>query len=176
MAAYPSSPTPGNYYSKYSDDHPHEPICISITYMKLYKNSIKEYVSFCNLLFLLNTVKLIQQLGDAADAGIHPLGPCLISATATVGSSVPAQVTCPGPPIYRSTHLFLSFFVPAGRACTHTQPGTHASIMNEMEGRGVSRSLASPGAQFWWHFVHFSEDPSRTEPLAAHTSDLDNSP
>ena len=85
-----------------------------MTYVKLYRNSITEYLSFCNLLFLLDIVKLIQDdmLGDAADACIYPLGPCLISATDTVGSSVPAQISSPGPPTYASTRLFFSLFAP----------------------------------------------------------------
>lgn len=51
---------------------------------------------FCSTLF----VKLIQRdtLGDAASAHVQLLGPLLIPATATVGSSVPPQITSPGPP------------------------------------------------------------------------------
>lgn len=68
---------------------------MSITYLKLFINSMTEYVSFCNLPFLPNIVKLIQgdMLREAADTYGHPLGPCLISATDTVGSSVPTQIS-----------------------------------------------------------------------------------
>ena len=53
----PSSPTTGNHYPKCDDNHSHEQSSISIIYVKLYINSITEWLSFCHLLFLLNIVK-----------------------------------------------------------------------------------------------------------------------
>lgn len=76
MTALPSPPVPGNHHPKFND-HSHEQICISITFVKLYRTiSSCMYLSSCHVLLLLNTVKLIQgdTLGEVAGTCVHPLG------------------------------------------------------------------------------------------------------
>lgn len=91
--ARPSPPPPGNRYPKFGDGHSHEHICISITYENLYV-TISQHVYLPAISFFCNIVKLIQgdTFRDTAGA-CHHLGPCLISATVTEGSSMPAQIT-----------------------------------------------------------------------------------
>ena len=172
----PSSPTTGNHYPKCDDNHSHEQSSISIIYVKLYINSITEWLSFCHLLFLLNIVK--------TDAGwlawrccwcLWPFNWPMSDLSHRYdghfwASSDLAGTTC----LCKHRSLLFPFAPPpAPESACNVHPewkfkGIHVSIFKEMERRGAGGSPAScpsPGRQFQMHSVRSSGDPNRTQSL-----------